>query len=130
MGPNFTPLLLLHRPCYDRADIFLGIMQPLSLLHLESLNLCERYLKDQDGYVNELVAELTSRSLVTALTVVILELHRSSLLLTDSLTTDKWLTSKLVLVITSRLGPCRKHRSIFYSIRFRRNVFACEGVTQ
>jgi hypothetical protein len=40
------------------------------------------------------------------------------------------LTSKLVSVITSRLGPRRKHRLLLYPNRFHGNVFVCEGVTQ
>jgi hypothetical protein len=55
-----------------------------------------------------------------------------SLLFTDFVTTLCYncLTSKLVSVMTSRHGPCRKHRTLLYSNSFRGNMFVCEGVTQ
>jgi hypothetical protein len=40
------------------------------------------------------------------------------------------LISKLVSVITSRLGQRIKRRSFLYSDNFHGNVFVCEGVTQ
>jgi hypothetical protein len=49
------------------------------------------------------------------------QMHRLSLLFTDSLTTLSelslkiWWTSKPVPVIASQHGPCRKHHSLFYS---------------
>jgi hypothetical protein len=71
----------------------------------------------------------TSRSLVTALTVGVIQPHRPSFLFTDSF--YKWLLiPQPVSVITSRHGPCRKYRSFLYFSRFRGNVFVCEGVTR
>jgi hypothetical protein len=57
------------------------------------------------------------------------QIRRLNPLFTDSLTTLSTL-APIVLLITSRHGPSRKHRSIFYSNRFHWNMFACEGVAQ
>jgi D-alanyl-lipoteichoic acid acyltransferase DltB (MBOAT superfamily) len=54
------------------------------------------------------------------------QLHRLSLPFTDSFCT----LAQIVLLITSRHGPRRKHSLFLYSNRFRGNMFVCESVTQ
>jgi hypothetical protein len=79
----------------------------------------------------------TSRSLVTALTVRILQLHRPSLLFTDFLTTANWqlsllqltvLLAPIILLITYRHRPHRKHRfSVAVPLLLIKNIFFSSG---